>query len=184
MSACSRQRVRTRARLAVELGPLKAQWEAYCQRTGVSASEAVRLLVGRELGSVSHTAQRFVPADIGAPRQRIEIRLTPNEFVALRDVADATGFSVNRWLVAMVRAQLASEPQFGQHELAVLAASNSQLAAIGRNLNQIARALNAHELVEAYRLKVLETLKTEVDTHLDAVNRIIRANLDRWNRGA
>jgi hypothetical protein len=182
MSERSRQHIRTR--LAVELGPLKAQWEAYCRRTGLSASESVRLLIGRALGSRPHAVQRFALADTDAPRQRVEIRLTPDECAALQEVADAAGFSVNRWIVAMIRAQLVSEPQFGEHELAMLAASNSQLAAIGRNLNQIARALNTHELVEPYRLKVLETLKTEVDTHLDMVNRVIRANLNRWSRGA
>jgi hypothetical protein len=163
---------------------LKPQWEAYCQRTGVSASEAIRLLVSQALGSIPHAVQCFALADTGARRQRIEIRLTLDECAALQEVAGMAGFSANRWIVAMIRAQLTSMPQFGERELITLATSNSQLAAIGRNLNQIARALNTREPVEPYRFKVLETLKSEVDDHLDVVNRVIRANLDRWGRGA
>jgi hypothetical protein len=175
-------RVRTRARLAVELGPLKPEWEAHCRRSGVSPSEAMRLMVGRALGSAARMSYMSV-VDSDAPRQRVEIRLTQGECAALREVARAAGFTVNRWIVAMICAQLSSTPQFGERELAALAVSNSQLAAIGRNLNQIARALNAHDLVEPYRFRVLETLKIEVDAHLDKVNRAIRANLDRWGRG-
>lgn len=121
--------------------------------------------------------------DTDAPHRRLEIRLTAGEYEVLRDLADAAGFSLNRWIVAMIRAQLTATPQFAEAELAALAVSNTQLAAIGRNLNQIARALNTHERVEPYRFKLLETLKTEVDEHLDTVTGVIRANLDRWGRG-
>lgn len=173
---------RHRARVAVELGTLKSPWVAYCQRAGVSQSEAVRLLVSRALNA-GLTLPNVALVDTAAPRQRVEIRLTPDECDALRHVAASAGFSVNRWIVAMIRTQLTAMPHFGEQELAVLAASNTQLAAIGRNLNQIARALNTHETMEPYRFKVLETVKTDIDDHLDTVTRVIRANLDRWSRG-
>lgn len=181
-----RDRHRHRARVAVELGALKPQWEAYCRRTGVSTSEAIRSLVSQSLNALP-----VIPAvttttgliDTDAPHRRLEIRLTAGEYAALHDLADAVGFSVNRWTVALIRAQLTATPQFGDAELAALAASNTRLAAIGRNLNQIARALNTHELVEPYRFKLLEILKTEIDEHLDTVTDVIRANLDRWGRG-
>ena len=83
----------------------------------------------------------------------------------------------------MLRAQITAKPQLGERELTVLAESNTQLAAIGRNLNQIARALNGRETIEPYRFKILQTLKVEVDEHLDTVTAVMRANLDRWSRG-
>jgi hypothetical protein len=169
--------------LGVELGALKSPWEAHCRRTGTTPSEAIRLLVSETLGRATSPVRNPSLVDHDVFRQRIEIRLTQGEYIAIRDVAGAAGFSVNRWIVAMIRAQLSFEPQFGEEEMSVLAASNSQLAAIGRNLNQISRALNAGDRVEPYRLKVLETLKHEIDGHLDRVNRMIRANLDRWGRG-
>jgi len=172
-----------RARMAVELGVLKPQWEAYCRRTGVTPSEALRTLVGQALGSAHHAAYDACFVDTGLPRQRVEIRLTQGEYAALCEVAQAAGFSANRWIVAMLRAQITARPQFGESELTVLAESNTQLAAIGRNLNQIARALNRQETIAPYRLKILQTLKVEVDEHLDTVTAVIRANLDRWSRG-
>jgi hypothetical protein len=174
---------RHRVRLGVELGVLKSPWEAHCRRTGTTPSEAIRLLVSQTLGVATFPAGGAGPLDHQASRHRIEIRLTQGEYIAMQDVASTAGFSVNRWIVAMIRAQLSFEPQLGEQELRVLAASNSQLAAIGRNLNQIARALNAGDRVEPYRFKVLETLKHEIDGHLDRVNQMIQANVDRWGRG-
>jgi hypothetical protein len=174
---------RHRVRLGVELGVLKSPWEAHCRRMGTAPSEAIRLLVSQTLGIATFPASDATPVDHEACRRRIEIRLMQGEYFALQHVASAAGFSVNRWIVAMIRAQLSFDPQFGEQELRVLAASNSQLAAIGRNLNQIARALNAGDRVEPYRFKVLETLKHEIDGHLDKVNHMIQANLDRWGQG-
>ncbi|KVW85963.1 plasmid mobilization relaxosome protein MobC [Burkholderia cepacia] len=94
------------------------------------------------------------------------------------------GFALSRFLVAMVRAQITSHPQLGDREVAALEASNYQLAAIGRNLNQIARALNAQPLAvpQQHRLAVIDSLRREIDAHLKAVHDMQRTNLERWRR--
>ncbi|HDR9053163.1 TPA: plasmid mobilization relaxosome protein MobC [Burkholderia vietnamiensis] len=69
-------------------------------------------------------------------------------------------------------------------EVAALETSNYQLAAIGRNLNQLARALNANPALSAQRgrLIVIDALRREIDAHLKAVHDMQRANLERWRR--
>lgn len=177
---------RHRARLAVELGALKPHWEAHCRREGVSASDAVRQLVADALSATcgDDTGSSYPASldDVG-PRQRIEIRLTRGELDALRVLADAAGLSVNRWIVAMIRVHLTGEPQLGEHEVAVLAESNYQLASIGRNLNQVARVLNESPTKAGQPASMaVESLKIAVHSHLERVVEVLRANLDRWSR--
>jgi hypothetical protein len=74
---------------------------------------------------------------------RVELRLTKGESAAANAIARHEGFSLTRWIVALINARLYATPQLGQRELETLAQSNMQMLAIGRNLNQLARAANA-----------------------------------------
>ncbi|MGX7006073.1 plasmid mobilization protein [Caballeronia sp. KNU42] len=161
---------------------LQARWRAYCDRAGVSQSEALRALMVHVLGDASQPLfeVQFLPER--GRHQRIELRLTPSEYAASQQAARSVGLSPNRWIVALIRAHLGGDPQFGATELAALSESNSQLALIGRNLNQMARALNAGADVNPRCLALVEALMGEVDAHLDRVYRVMRANVERWGR--
>ena len=161
---------------------LQNRWRAYCDRAGVTQSEALRALMVHALGDTSQplSAVQFLPGR--GCHQRIELRLTPSEYAASQQAARAVGLSPNRWIVALIRAHLGGEPQFGATELAALSESNAQLASIGRNLNQMARALNAGSAVGPRCLAMVEALAREVDVHLDKVYRVVRANVERWGR--
>lgn len=102
----------------------------------------------------------------------------------MREVAARMGFTTSRFFVAMVRALAMRQPQLGEREVAALEESNYQLAAIGRNLNQIARALNADLGVAGQRdrLVVIDALRREIHAHLEKVHDMQRANLERWQR--
>jgi hypothetical protein len=100
------------------------------------------------------------------------------ESMAARD-----GFSPNAWIAAIVRARLRKEPQLGQYELEQLAASNTRLLAIGRNVNQIARALNAKPTEDSgYRAEIIEVLSEAIKSHTSAVSAVIQSNVQRWSR--
>lgn len=161
---------------------LQARWRAYCDRAGVTQSEALRALMVHALGDTSQPLSevQFLPERGG--HQRIELRLTPSEYAAAQQAAGSVGLSPNRWIVALIRAHLGGEPQFGATELTALSESNAQLASIGRNLNQMARALNARADVDPGCLALVEALIREVDTHLDRVYRVMRTNVERWGR--
>ena len=66
-------------------------------------------------------------------------------------------------------------------ELTALTASNKALLSIGRNLNQIARRLNAGE-GEAVSPSVEEIrrLSAYLKEHAVQVDAVMRANIDRW----
>jgi predicted DNA binding CopG/RHH family protein len=118
---------------------------------------------------------------ISEPRIRIEIRVTHAELEAMEQRAEASGLTSNRWIVALIRAQLMREPQLGVHEMRLLSDSNQQLAMISQWLGHLAREGNGVRMV-ANGGSDLRALRDQIDAHLRAVATVIRANLDRWSR--
>jgi hypothetical protein len=177
--------VRTRERLCVELGEVKPSWDAWCARRGLTAGEGVRKLivdavnVRRDGQPVAIESGLSLPI-AGEPRSRVEIRLTVAERAAVDLHAARLGLNSNRWVVALIRAQLTREPQLGERELLLLSASNQQLALISRSLAQLARSGGVPLICPS--LADLLSVREQIGTHLRVVADVIRANLDRWGR--
>jgi hypothetical protein len=171
----------TRARLCVDLGRAKSRWEAWCALHGVTAADGVRQLVHGMLSQdespdgAPGSEQRRVPVD--GHRERVEIRFTPEELEVARRHALTGGMNVNRWIVAVIRAQLAHEPQLGEREMRLLADSNQHLAMIVMLLGRLQASGRARDAAH-----VLEDTRAVIDTHLRTVTQVLRANLDRWSR--
>ena len=109
--------------------------------------------------------------------------LTASELHAVRRQATTCGFTANRWVVALIRAQLTHVPQFGEQEMALLAASNHALARISRSLGPVIREIDRDGTAAvAGNARLLVELKAQIDTHLRAVSDLLRANIDRWSR--
>ncbi|CAN0639451.1 Plasmid mobilization relaxosome protein MobC [Burkholderia cepacia] len=171
--------------LSVQLGPLKRDWVAYCRSHGISPSDATRQVIRKLIGREPHAAASTQIDLSGASRvkARVEVRVTVDEHRAVAAIAAAEGFSVNSWIVALIRARLTGSPQFGQGELEQLASSNSRLLAIGRNLNQITRALNAAPTdLARFRPEVIESLASEIKSHTTTVGALVQSNVQRWSR--
>lgn len=170
--------------ITVDLGELKAPWLAWCGAHQMSPSQALRQVLRQAL---DRTATRVsAPRLRVAPRreratQRMEVHLTTSELAALRSVARHEGYVPTKWVVAMVRTRLTGEPHVGQAELEGLARSNQQLLALGRNLNQIAKVLNAsprHR--DVFRMEVITELSRVIRAHTDTVSRVLRGSVERW----
>jgi len=108
---------------------------------------------------------------------REEDRLLLHERAAARGMASATYVSV------LVRAHLRSLAPLPKDELVTLKQAVSELSAIGRNLNQIARAASSGARVagvghEEFRaiLKICEALR-------DHTKSLIKANAASWASG-
>ncbi len=171
-------------RLNVDLQGYKDPWVKLCQTRGVTPSDAIRELIARELvkdegGQSNWKAVQDSPDD--GERIRKEIRFTQSEYEAAEKLAFQEGLPFTRWVVSLVRARLTGSPQFTQPELEELAKSNLRLLALGRNLNQIARALNStpHDR-EAYRLDLVEEIAAAVKSHAKKVATVMSANVNRW----
>ncbi|WP_419620570.1 plasmid mobilization relaxosome protein MobC, partial [Thiolapillus sp.] len=60
--------------------------------------------------------------------------------------------------------------------------SNRELAAIGRNLNQIARAVNIElENIRSIDARIFPELKNIINDHTDEVASYVAASANRWS---
>ena len=123
---------------------------------------------------------RIQPAELDVPKapaprsERVMTRFSKREMAELEKRAQDFG-GVRKWLVALARAQIApGVPQFTPAALKALYESNRDLAAIGRNVNQIAHALNL-DLQQSGQLRTSVDLVYELAT----MKQIITANTYR-----
>ncbi len=177
------------SRITVDLLGHKQAWLDLCKRSGTTPSDAIRSAVGLILArekrrAMSIALSDFRPVAVGQPEKimvRKKIGMTRSEANVVEMMASAEGFSSAKWIVALIRARLTDTAQFGQAELEALAESNLRLLSIGRNLNQVARALNTSpEERHVYRVEMIEALRREISEHTRHVSIQMTANIERW----
>ena len=113
---------------------------------------------------------------------RIELNLTTSELPALKLMAGQEGYVPTKWLVAIVRTKLPGQPQVGQPKFEILARSNQQLLALGRNLNQIAKVLNtALQNRTVFRVEVITELARVIQAYTKKVSDVLRGAVERWH---
>lgn len=180
-TASSERRTTT---ITVDLGDLKAPWQAWCQDHGVTPSHALRNAVRQ---AMDRKATQAPPPRLRVSRRserataRMKLNMTPSELAALRTCARHEGYQPTAWVVAMIRTKLTGESHVGQPELETLARSNQQLLALGRNLNQIAKVLNTvPQNRTAFRVEAITELSRVIQAHTKKVSDVLRGTVERW----
>jgi hypothetical protein len=167
-------------RLNVDLQEYKQLWLDYCKAHSITPSAAFRQIVAKLTGG-DVAADARVDEGTRSKKVRVELRLTRSEVAAVGAIARREGYSPTRWIVALINARLHATPYLGQQELEALARSNLQMLAIGRNLNQLARAANAGvSITRSGGPDVIEALGVAVKRHAEAVALVMAANVRRW----
>lgn len=175
--------MKSRSILSVELpSEEKERWQDYCRAQQQTTSAMTRLIIGHLLKKSRNSSQQGCEVDEWPDytRVRLELRLTHSELQAVRVIAGEAGASANQWIANLVRSYITRKPQLGMQELSAIVQSNVRLLAVGRNLNQIARALNRGEISTHHAL-VPSGLADEIAAHVKDVSAVIRANLERWS---
>jgi hypothetical protein len=180
-----RQTAKRTTTITVDLGELKAPWQAWCQDHAVTPSHALRNALRQAM--YQRATRGPTPRLRMTPKRerataRLELNLTTSELAALKRMAGHEGYVPTKWLVAMVRTKLTGQPQVGQPELETLARSNQQLLALGRNLNQIAKVLNTSPQNRvAFRVEVITELSRVIQAHTKKVSDVLRGTVERWH---
>jgi hypothetical protein len=190
--------------MSVDLGPLKASLYQAAHRVNISPSALARKAIAALLAPTTNESE--VKVSQQGPRAGVERRepeakvlkvrvklreedarrasgcarvegLSRSEYLAvlvgeaMREVEKRGGTSANRggpWSLGQAR-HLA-----GMRE--VLVGSTAQIAALGRNVNQIARALNGNPgMVSKQNLETLAAVATRVDRHVDLAGAVLLA---------
>lgn len=114
---------------------------------------------------------------------RLTVRLRPDDVPLLKARAAARGMAPATYLAVLARVHLRSLAPFPKDELGSLKRSVSELGAIGRNLNQIARAANQGERVGVPGREDLRALLRVCEGLRDHVRALVAANLKSWELG-
>ncbi len=177
-----------RQTITVDLGPLKADWQTWCAQQGATPSAALRAVI-KKLATPQPTVQPQPASPLEGHRDqgrvRREISLTTSENELLEQRAKQEGFSVPKWLIALVRAHLTNHPQLGQAEQQALTESNRQLLAIARNLNQLTKTINTNTNTNTSNEttltpEALKQLSEYLEHHVQWVSAVIESNTERW----
>ncbi len=178
------QRAKRTTTVTVDLGELKAPRQVWCQDHRITPSHALRNTIRQAMDGKT---TQVLPRIRVSPRRerataRMELNLTSSELAALKKIAGHEGYLPTKWVVAMIRTKLTGQPHVGQPELELLTRSNQQLLALGRNLNQIAKALNTSpQNRDAFRVEVITELSRVIRTHTEKVSDLLRGTVERWH---
>lgn len=158
---------------------IKAAFRAAAVRQGTSESRLLLLIINTFLNN-NPTANNTTSAT-ETKNDRFSFRVSAKLKKDLSHRAKQQGMSPSAYLVAMVRAHLSQKAFFTEHELDVLHQTNNELTAIGRNINQIAKALN-QSLNNADRAnaKEFDGIYKFVMKVRDEISDLERANLRAW----
>jgi hypothetical protein len=114
---------------------------------------------------------------------RVYVRLCREDWLLLEARADARGLRPATYLAVLTRSHLRSLAPLPEKEYVALTNSIAELSAIGRNINQIARAANSGRPIpdsvqEEFRamLRICQALR-------DRSKALPKANLASWNTG-
>lgn len=173
----------------------KARVAAVTQEQLLTESIWLRRLVLKELRAGAsedgprHHTDTAIAGDRGrcskqrAPGSGLYTRLRPQDRLLLHERAAARGMASATYVSVLVRSHLRSLAPLPKDELIALKHTVSELGAVGRNLNQIARAANqgarvggvGHDEFRAV-LKICQALR-------DHTKALIKANAASWISG-
>lgn len=162
----------------------RAAWKALAARAGVNESELLRravmaVLAGNQPAN-GHQAGAE-DAEGGEATRYIRLALKESEFAAVTARAEAMGWRRNVWIVNMIRTALFDQPHPTNQEAELLRRSNSNMLAIGRNVNQLAHALHRDDRYkDSVTVEKLDALRAKISTHVAAVQALLAAAQNRW----
>lgn len=124
---------------------VKRRFEAECVSRGTAPSEVLREFVESVAAAQpgKTPSEPTVKSDKNSRRWKVvNARLTSSEWQAAAPIIEAEAGSVTGWILQLVRERIVSGPQLRKDELLAVEKSTFQLRSIGRNLNQMVRAIN------------------------------------------
>lgn len=161
----------------------KQRFAAFARQQGVSESALLRKVVDACLPTQSPLDAPLEAVKPAPESGRLTIRLRSDDFLLLRERAAARELPASTYVSLLVRAHLRSLAPLPANELAALKHSTAALGSIGRNLNQIARRLNAGEQVDGPTRADLHGLLRACTGLRDHVKALVSANLASWEAG-
>jgi hypothetical protein len=162
----------------------KARLKALAARRGVSESALLKDLLELTLGgSVMPEPDGAEPVVRTGRRARLYVRLRPDDQLLLRERAGARRMAPATYISVLVRAHLRQLTPLPEEELRALNRVVSDLGAIGRNLNHMARSTHQPApSAETRCIDVMAMIKV-CEALRDHVKALLKANAVSWKVG-
>jgi hypothetical protein len=158
----------------------KVRVRALAARDGIGESTLIKQLLDVVLRTASPDAGAPVAAERTAECERLNVRLAPEIGRLLRERARGRGMPSATYASSALRAHLLGAAPLPKAEYVALRQSIAELGAIGRNLNQIARAMNQGERpAMPGREEVMAMLKV-VTAMRDHIRSLLDGNARSW----
>jgi hypothetical protein len=161
----------------VDLRGLKPALLARAQANGISPSDLMRAALAQAL-EVALPARGTADGTglvRGTPGRTVQVylRLTASESQLLLSNARAAGMSKGDYVGALMSGATVSDSSSIRAAVAALTESNAEIAAIGRNLNQLVRLLNAASGRAAEHRETFRTLAAQVRGHIENASQVL-----------
>jgi len=162
----------------------KQRFVAIAHAQGLSESAALKRLVEQMIcaASVVGVATTEVPPR-GTRGTRLSVRLQADDRMLLRERSAARGTPASTYVSMLVRAHLRALTPLPKLELLALKRAAAELASVGRNLNQIARAANEGGRVTGPGREDLRAILKVCAGLRDHVRALMHANVKSWENG-
>jgi len=111
------------------------------------------------------------------------VRLRSDDLLLLRERSRARDMPTSTYVSLLVRSHLRALAPLPPAELEALKRSVAEVGAIGRNINQIARAVNEGQWPHGPNRDDLRTILRALTALRDHFKAVIKANLASWEAG-
>ena len=154
---------------------------ALAHARGLTESELLRLAIHREIDSTAPIRVPAVPLPDQTTPSRVTVRTSAFILSAAQSRAQSQGMALSRWIASLMQSNLSTHPVLTDTEVHAVQTTTRELAALGRNINQIARALNeAPFQTERVRLDSLAELSDKIEHVRQAIRSLVRASRNAW----
>jgi Bacterial mobilisation protein (MobC) len=159
----------------------KARLRALALREGTNESAIVKQLLHDALRTLTPCADssRATPSRIER-RERVCVRIGSEDRRLLNERASARGLAPGTYVALLVRTHVQGRAPLPRAEYLALRESVLELKAIGRNLNQIARALNRGAYAEMPGGAAVDAILKVVEELRDHFRDLLKANDVSW----
>jgi hypothetical protein len=162
----------------------KSRFAALARNRDLSESALLKQLVEVALAGAGFDVDQ--PASLQEPvlvRERLSVRLAAADDLLLRERARARAVPTSRYVTLLVRSHLRNIAPLPTSELEDLRRSVAEVGALGRNLNQIARAVNRGEISSGPTRAELQGMLKTMTGLREKFKAVIAANQISWRIG-
>ena len=163
---------------------MKERFAAVARYQALSESALLKRLVEAALLTVTavqpQVTEAVEPVPVGG---KISVRLRADDLLLLRERAKARAMPTSTYVSLLIRSHLRALTPLPTAELVALKRSVAEISAIGRTLNQIARAVNQGERSNGASRADLQALLRALNGLRVHIKALINANLTSWRTG-